>query len=391
MRVSMPTIFGSIQTQLAKLVEGLQHTNAQIASEQKYLQISDNPVEVGALMGLKNESGQVTQYQSNLESGRNWLNATDGALMNINELVTSLSGLANQMATGTYTAQQRAAASQKVQQYLEEVMQAGNTSFQGNYIFSGYEIKTQAFAMQNFAIQPPVMHLQTGSTGTAASSGAYTGASSVTYIVQIVSGGATGTATYQVSEDGGQTWSAINTTGAGPLPLGSQGAQVSFGGNWVQGDRFTVAAYQPVVYQGDNNTLQLSIGQNSRLQVSQMGDQAIGGTGGANDLFQILARFKSDLEANDPQEIGARLVELQKFQAHLTAVMAGVGATINRVDVKKNAYDSLGLQLTQNISNKGDIDMVAAVNDLKSKETAYQAALLASTKVMSMSLVDYLG
>lgn len=391
MRVSMPTIFGSIQTQLQKLTEELQHTNAQIASSRKYQQVSDNPVDVGTLMGLNSEASQVYQYQRNLDTGKNWLGNSETALSNINDLVSSLTALTNQMATGTYNAQQRASASQQVQQYMEELMQMGNTSVQGNFIFSGYKIDTAPFDMQGFTVQPAQMHPQAGSTGTATSSGTYTGTSSVTYLVEIVSGGATGAATYKVSEDGGQTWTAPGATGAGPLAIGSQGAQVSFGGNWVAGDRFTIPVYQPITYQGDNNNLQLGIGQNSRLQVSQVGSQAVGGAGGPNDIFQILASLKSDMEANDPAEIGARLQDLQNYQAHLTSVWAGVGAAINRVDVKKNAYDSLGQEITQNISDKGDTDMVAAVNTLKSKENAYQAALLASTKVMDMSLVDYLS
>jgi flagellin-like hook-associated protein FlgL len=39
----------------------------------------------------------------------------------------------------------------------------------------------------------------------------------------------------------------------------------------------------------------------------------------------------------------------------------------------------------------GDTDLVEAVNLLKSLETAYQGALLASSKVMSTSLLDYLS
>jgi len=396
MRVSMPTMYGNIQTQLQRLAEELQHTNAQISTGRKYQQISDNPVEVGALMGLNGESSQVTQYKSNLDTANSWMSATETTLTNINTLVSSTASLAEQMATGTYTAAQRAAAAEQVQQYMEEYMQMGNTRYQGHYILSGYKIDTEPFTMGDFEIQDPEMHLQAGSDGQASSSlaaGGYTGTSSATYIVEIVSGGATNTATYRVSEDGGQTWSNNSTTAAGPLAIGADGAQVSFDGtstNWVAGDRFTISVYQPISYQGDNNTLELGIGRNSRLAVSQVGSQVVGGTGGQNDLFQIMAHLKSDLEANNAGGVGARLEELRDYQSHLTSTLAGLGAALNRVEVKQNAYDSLNQQLTTNIANKGDTDLVAAATALATQQLAYQAALQSSSKIMGMSLVNYL-
>lgn len=393
MRVSMPTIFSNIQTQLQRLAEDLLHTNATIATGRKYQQISENPVEVGALMGLNLESGQITQYKRNLDTAHDWLASTETTLSNINQLVSATAALTEQMATGTYTADQRAAAAQQVQQYLEEFVQMGNTRYQGHYLLSGYKIDTEPFAVQGFAIQPPEMHLKGGSDGAATSSGTYTGADSATYMVEIVSGGATTAATYRVSEDGGQTWSATNATAVGPLAIGSDGAQVSFdaaSANWVAGDRFTISVYQPITYQGDNNTLDLAIGRGSQMQVSQVGSQVVGGAGGANDLFQIMAQLKSNLEANDAGEVGARLEELRDYQSHLLSVLAGQGAALNRVEIKQSTYDSIQEELTQNIAKKGDTDLVEAATALANKQLAYQAALQASTMVMDLSLLNYL-
>lgn len=396
MRISMPTIFANIQTQLQRLVEDLQHTNATIATGRKYQQISDNPVEVGTLMGLNAESGQITQYQRNLETANNWLSSTENALSNINEIVSQTSALAEQMATGTYNADQRAAAAEQVQQYLEEIMQMGNVRFDGKYLMSGYKIDTEPFTMAaNYAIQQPEMHLSSGSDGAATSSGTYTGTGSVTYIVEIVSGGATGAAAFRVSEDGGQTWSATDTSTGAAQNIGTDGAQVTFdplSANWVAGDRFTISVYKPISYQGDENHLEVSIGRNSTLEVSQVGGEVLGGKNPsvAPDIFQIMSHLKSDLEANDAAGVGARLEELRDYQAHLTSIMAGQGAALNRVEIKQNTYDSLQEEVTQNIATKGDTDLVEAANALAAKQLAYQAALQSSTMVMQLSLLDYL-
>jgi len=388
-RVSLPAIFSNIQENLQRLAEELHTTNVSIASGRKYQSISDNPLDVGEIMGLTTEVGQVSQWQRNLETGRNWLAATEAALSRINELVSVTMALANQMATGTYNAAQRAAAAQQVQGYMEEIMQLGNTRFDGQYILGGYQVDTPPFVRGDWEIQSPVLDLQPGSTGQVMVGGAYTGESSRTYLVEIVSSGPTGVATFRVSEDGGQTWGPENLTGTGAA-IGNDGVVADFSGDWLAGDRLSISVYQPIVYQGDEHRLELSVGSQSRLQVSQVGSEAVGGAGGAHDLFQILARLKSALEANDPERAGGSLEELRAYQSHLTGILAGLGAALNRVTIKTEVFETLKVELLAQISRKGDTDLVDAVNTLKSKETAYQAALLASTRVMNLSLLDYL-
>lgn len=389
MRVSMPTIFNGIQSHLASLAEELQRINASLASGRKYQSITDNPVEVGALLGLGTESGQVVQYQRNLATAQDWLRVTETTLQNINDLVQRAMTLANQMATGTYTAAQRAAAAKEVQGLLEEVMQVGNTRWNGQYILSGYRVHTAPFAPGDWEIQAPIYHLTPGSGGSVTPGGAYTGTEPVSYVVEIVAGGPVGVATYRVSTDGGQTWSGEQVTGAA-APLGAEGVTADFFGTWQAGDRFSISVLQPIEYQGDEHPLELGIGRQSRLQVSEVGRTAVGGDGGPLDVFRILGRLRNGLQANDLTEIGASLEELRTYQHHLSGRLAGLGAGLNRVEVKNRVYDSVLSRLHSALSAKGDTDVVAAVNALKAAETAYQAALLSATKVMSLSLLEYM-
>jgi flagellar hook-associated protein 3 FlgL len=384
-------MFQNIESSLQRLAEELQRVNMSMSSGRKYQSISDNPVDVGALMGLGEQTGQVAQYQRNLETARQWLGTTESSLSDIEDLVRGAMTLANQMATGTYNASQRQAAAQQVQGIIEEVMQIGNTQFRGHHILSGYKIDTQPFAAAGWQIQAPAFSLQPGSTGTATQGGVYTGPTTRTYLVEIVAGGGAGTGSYRVSADGGQTWTDPAVIPVGPVALGTDGVEVTLGGTWVPGDRFSVAVYQPVVYQGDGHTLDIGIGSGSRLAVSEVGAQVVGGLGGEGDLFQILARLKSNLEANDAAEIGVRLEELGNYQGRLTATLARLGASLDRVATKSGVYETLKAQLVTASSKLGDTDLVEAVNTLKSLQTAYQGALLASSKIMSTSLLDYLS
>jgi len=385
----MSTIYNSIQSNLQRLAEDLQRINASIASGKKYQSISDGPVDVGAILGLTQEESQMVQYDRNLNTAKSWLSTTLSALQNITDMVRASAALANQMATGTYNASQRQAAAQQIQGYIEEVMQVGNTELEGQHILAGYSIDSPPFVEGAWQVQSPVMHLQSGSTGTAVSGGTYTGSASRTYLVEVVSGGGTGVGTYQVSIDGGQTWTAPAVIPAGPVALGD-GVEVTMGGAWVAGDRFSISVYRPIEYQGDTHDLEIAIGSQSRLVVNEIGSSAVGGDLGSNDLFQILAQLRGSLEANDPSEVGASLERLRSYESHITSILAGLGASLDRVAMKENVSGYLKDELTRQISDRGDTDLVAAANLLSAKETAYQAALLSSSKVMEMSLMDYL-
>jgi flagellin-like hook-associated protein FlgL len=388
-RVTMPTIFNSIQGKLQNLAEDLQRLNASIASGRKYQSISDSPVDVGAILGLTKEGNQTVQYERNLETAKGWLSVTESSLQTITEIVRASMALANQMATGTYNAAQRQAAAQQIQGYLEEVMQVGNTQFRGQHIFAGYRTEAPPFEAGDWQVQSPVMHLQPGSTGAAIAGGVYTGTASRTFLVEVVSGGGAGLGTYRFSVDGGQNWTDPAIIPAGPVSLGD-GVEVTFGGTWVAADRFSIPVYQPIEYQGDSHNFEIALGAGSRLAVNEVGCVAVGGDQGDYDLFQMLAQLKSGLEANDPAGVGTSLEKLRSYETHITSILAGLGASLERVAMKENVYGTLKEELTRQISDRADTDLVAAVNLLKTKETAYQASLLSSSKVMGMSLMDYL-
>jgi flagellar hook-associated protein 3 FlgL len=388
-RVTMPTIFTSIQSNLQRLAGDLQRVNASIASGQKYQSISENPVDVGAILGLTTEENQTLQYDRNLETGKTWLSMTLSSLQDITDIVRVSMALTNQMATGTYNASQRQAAAEQIQQYMEEIMQVGNTEIGGEHILAGFRTDTAPFLEGDWQVQPPVMHLNSGSTGTAVSGGVYTGTASRTYLVEMVSGGGTGVGTYRFSVDGGQSWTNPAVIPAGPVSLGD-GVEVTLGGTWVAGDRFSIPVYQPINYEGDTHNFEIALGADSRMVINEIGSAAVGGDQGELDLFQMLAQLKSSLEANDPAEVGIYLEKLGSYQSHITSILAKLGASLDRVAIKEEVYATLKDELTRQVSDRGDTDLVEAANLLKTKETAYQAALLSSSKVMGMSLMDYL-
>lgn len=109
-------------------------------------------------------------------------------------------------------------------------------------------------------------------TGTVSSSGTYTGTDSKTYIVEIVSGGAAGVATYRVSSDGGITFDdnggAGFTTSETAAALGAtgEGVEIAFSnsGSLTAGDRFSIDVTAPVLDEAKDAVFRLNGIQQTR-------------------------------------------------------------------------------------------------------------------------------
>ena len=149
MRVSNRSTYQGIQLQLSDIAGQLKSLNEQISSGKRINRPSDDPIGITQALGLKNMLSKIDQYQKNIEFGQSWLNATESSLQDISDLIVRGKEIANQMATGTYSADQRANAANEVQSLLDQLRGLGNTQLNGRYLFSGYQEQSQAYD-QNF-------------------------------------------------------------------------------------------------------------------------------------------------------------------------------------------------------------------------------------------------
>jgi flagellar hook-associated protein 3 FlgL len=60
------------------------------------------------------------------------------------------------------------------------------------------------------------------------------------------------------------------------------------------------------------------------------------------------------------------------------------------MDMRENILQDLNITNTERLSKIEDADITQAILDLRAKEVAYQAALSSASKVLQMSLLDYM-
>jgi flagellar hook-associated protein 3 FlgL len=138
---------------------------------------------------------------------------------------------------------------------------------------------------------------------------------------------------------------------------------------------------------GDTTPVTRTLGPGATTRVDVSGPEAFG-TGTAQ-LFTILSDISNHLR-NDPSSLSGDLTRLDAASVRMQNAQADVGARTSRVEqLQQNAEDQI-LNLKSSLSLVENVDLPKTIMDLQLQQTAYQAALGATSKVIQPSLMDFL-
>lgn len=176
------------------------------------------------------------------------------------------------------------------------------------------------------------------------------------------------------------------------------GGRYIFGGTKTDIAPFELSGDTEVIYQGNESPFSIKIGRNMDLAVGRNGEQIFGNDdfdwndlgAGHDNVFKTLIDLKGYLSANDPASVRETLAKLDGHLENIRAVISDTGAKALRLDTKQKIIEDLKLGYTERLSSIEDSDIAEAIMNLKSKELAYQAALASSSRVMQMSLLNYI-
>ena len=136
-------------------------------------------------------------------------------------------------------------------------------------------------------------------------------------------------------------------------------------------------------YQGNDSPFSIKVGNTSTIEVGADGEYLFG------NVFTSLGDLKAALENNQVDGITAGMDALGKDAEHISARQAEIGSKALRMEMKSEILQDLQISGSERLSAIEDADMAEAITRLMSKELAYKAALATSSRVMSLSLVDF--
>ncbi len=253
---------------------------------------SDDPSAASSIMASGSTLRAIDQYKRNINSARARLDREESIMGSVTQMLERAKELGISQGTSTADAQTRLIAKAEVDQILQAVVQLGNTSHEGEFLFGGDQSNVAPFS------------------GT--------------------------TSPYSAAP-----------------PTGTRRAEISSA---------------------------LSIRTNHN------GTDAFLTSGVLSSIEQLSLA----LGANDQTAIQSSLASLDGAHASVQVLIGETGAASQQLDVASSNLDALDTSLRAFKSSLQDADIEKAVTELVGRQTAYQSAMLATSRVMSLNLADYL-
>jgi flagellar hook-associated protein 3 FlgL len=420
MRVSTSQIYSTgisgINRQLAETLKLQQ----QIGAEKRIITPSDDPVAAAQVLQVQQAKDVNSQYSTNIDNAKSALGLEDSQLTSVNDMFAKLKELAVEAGSGSLSAADRSSIALELRARFDELVGIANAKDGvGNYLFAGYQGRTQPFSG---TVEGGVTYA--GDDGqralqVSASRLLETSDSGSTVFERISNGNGTFNTTY-----GTNNVSSGPNSGTGTI----SGGTVSDPAAWVAPTsgsytlRFSVSGgvttYQ--IYDGATALLAtpgtytsgqaIPLQQTTPTTVDFGASVTVAGTPANGDsfaispstsqsLFSTLSNLIQAMEASNTNsadaaryqmDVSSALNNLDRANDSVLQVRSAVGSRLNEITALQDINSSVGVQYDDQISTLQDLDLVKTYTDLTQKQTNLQAALKSFTAVSQLSLFNYL-
>lgn len=174
-------------------------------------------------------------------------------------------------------------------------------------------------------------------------------------------------------------------------------ANSKFGGDYLFGGTQTATAPFQVTRDASGQITGATFVGNTARPAIQLSDTSSISPGASADTLTALGSIIDQLRSMRDALNGSNAAGISSAQQLLLAsedkVVAGIadqGGIQTRIAAAKSQQTSLATNLDSMVSSATDADMPTAIMQLSQAQTAYQAALQSSAKIMGISLLDYL-
>jgi len=152
MRITDRMVINHTISQLQQERQRLGDAQTRVATGRRLLRPSDNPADVERALTLASELATVQNQATNLGTTRDWLNGTEAALGNFNDLMIRARNLALKAANSTNSDDELAAMASEANGVLQNALAIANTNQGGYYLFAGQQVRTAPFKEESNAI-----------------------------------------------------------------------------------------------------------------------------------------------------------------------------------------------------------------------------------------------
>lgn len=390
----------------------LNKASNQMGSQRRIHELRDDPIAAGHLVRYQSFLSRVENFEKNALTMSDQFVLREGYMNNSLDVMQRVREIAVTGANGIYTKDDMRDMAMEVDELLKELVQNANAvSSDGNSIFAGTNTKSSAFDVEMGTVQ--------GSAVPLISSVKYNGTIDMNKVEvderKYLSVDNAGNRTFWAEQQqlfGGRDASAWQASADSTISVDGVAINIKAGDNVyalaskINDSGAAVRAKIDPVTRGlnlettDARQLWLSDVNGSVLSdigiikdASQKPPYNIGNSvrvsGGS--LFDTVIALRDALLKGDTEEVGGRVLgALDSGIANLVTRIAKSGSQYERAQLNAQRNSATAMNVTQQISREGDLDITKAITDMKMLDYTYQATLSNAGKMFNSTLLNYM-
>ncbi len=334
MRITPFIIFNQLTESLSKSMQDYAKLNENLSSGKKILAPSDDAMGLMRAMDYQVRISGTVQYQQNIEFSQNGLNTVSTVMDSYNNFLQTAMSLISLNRGGTQDATSRAMSAQQATALRDTFMDLGNMRINDQYLFGGFQSGTPPYAAGTFDYQ--------GDSGVV-----------------------------NVPIDNGATLAAN-----------------------VTGDKlFSYTLSAPTSLQiagGQNVHYTPGAGTTVDVEIRDATDTTVLDTFSFSNVMQMTDTLSTAIASNDTLRMEALAEPFRQAQNQLRAAQGDVGSRLAWLDMQSSNLTKSSNTMQNSLTSLTQADIVEVAARLKTTEVTLAAVRESASRVMSMSLFDFL-
>lgn len=144
------------------------------------------------------------------------------------------------------------------------------------------------------------------------------------------------------------------------------------------------------VYQGDGGQIVVQIAPGATIQRNLPGQNVFGTAAGGVDIFATIQALQTAITGNNVAGVQATISSLDTAQQQILDNQGILATRVTSLKTTRDYVKSLSETNTNLLSQTQSVDMNAVITELNQQMTSLQAVQAMASKVMNLSLVNFL-
>tara|TARA_B110000003_G_C16634488_1_gene527884 strand:+ start:325 stop:1533 length:1209 start_codon:yes stop_codon:yes gene_type:complete len=401
MRISNQQLFENSVNQMTQQHSKVADLQSRIAEGKQLLNPSDNAEKTALIQRLNSAYGRQEVYESALDSVSSRLDLEESTVISSVNILQRIQELAILSNDGSTAELDTSAITTELATLRDALLaQANQQDINGNYIFSGTDVQSAAFAATVGTSTESKVTLADAQV--AAFSGTITlndGATTVTLtqadirnrgsttagLASLINTIATNSGLDVTATDtGSEIVLTNNNVGVQPAVMKTSNAGFSI---------VTTPGTHTTAYTGNQQRMAVDISENRYIELNRPGDAifSVVERGGVDvGFFQIIDDFIGALNGNNATEIKRALSEVNVLNDNMANVIVDIGTRQRMADLQQNTIADTKLRYELMLNAETELDYTLAITELTAEMLSLEAAQASFAKISQLSLFDYI-